>query len=273
MAIKSYRPLTPSRRYYSTNRPEITSVKPEKSLCIPLRKRGGRNSQGRITIRERGGGNKRRYRMIDFYRDKYNILGKVVSIEYDPNRNPLIALILYKDGERRYIIAPDGLRVGDEIISGNNVPIKIGNTMPLVSIPVGVEIHNLELYPGTGAKLIRGAGLAGQILAKEGKFAHVKLPSDEIRLFDLQCMATIGRVSNGDIINVVYGKAGRMRHMGIRPHVRGVAKNPVDHPLGGGEGRSHGGRHPVSPWGWLTKGFKTRKKHRISDKFIIKRRK
>ncbi len=273
MGIKTYRPTTPSRRYYTTNRPEITAVEPEKRLTFALRKRSGRNNLGRITAWQRGGGNKRRYRIIDFYRDKFNIPGKVVSIEYDPNRNPLIALIAYKDGERRYIIAPEGLKVGDEIISGREVPIKIGNAMPLNSIPIGVEIHNLELHPGTGAKLIRGAGLAGQILAKEGRFAHVKLPSSEVRLFDLECMATIGRVSNGDYINIVYGKAGRIRHMGRRPHVRGVAKNPIDHPLGGGEGRSHGGRHPVSPWGWLTKGFKTRKKGRISDRFIVKRRK
>lgn len=204
---------------------------------------------------------------------KINILAKVAAIEYDPNRNPLIARLFYKDGEKRYIIAPEGLKVGDEVISGDSVPIKIGNAMPLAGVPIGVEIHNLELHPKSGAKLIRGAGLAGQVLAKEGSYAHVRLPSGEVRLFDLRCMATIGRVSNADFINIVYGKAGRKRHMGIRPHVRGVAMNPIDHPLGGGEGRSHGGRHPVSPWGTLAKGFKTRKRHRISNKFIIQRRK
>jgi large subunit ribosomal protein L2 len=273
MPIKTYRPITPARRYYSSNRPDVTVTKPTKALCVPLQKTGGRNNLGRMTMRDRGGGNKRRYRVIDFFRDKYSIVAKVSSIEYDPNRNALIALVVYRDGEKRYIIAPDGLRRGDEIISGSEAPIKIGNAMPLAAIPVGVEIHNLELHPGTGGKLIRGAGLAAQILAKEGDFAHVKLPSGEIRLFDLACMATIGRVSNGDFINIVFGKAGRMRHMGMRPHVRGVAKNPIDHPMGGGEGRSHGGRHPTSPWGWLTKGFKTRKKNRVSNKFIVKRRK
>ncbi len=273
MPLKTYRPTTPARRYYTTNRPETSTTKPYKPLCVPVKQTGGRNNRGRITMRHRGGGHKRRYRIVDFSRNKFNIPGKVATIEYDPNRNALIALISYRDGEKRYILAPDGLKVGDEVTAGRDVPIKIGNAMPLAAIPVGVEIHNLELFPGTGGKLIRSAGLAAQILAKEGQFAHIKLPSAEIRLFDMECMATIGRVSNGDFINIVYGKAGRMRHMGIRPYVRGVAMNPVDHPMGGGEGRSHGGRHPTSPWGWLTKGRKTRKKKRVSNKFIVKRRK
>jgi large subunit ribosomal protein L2 len=228
---------------------------------------------GRITARHRGGGHRKLVRIIDFRRNKDNIPAKVTAIEYDPNRSALIALLTYADGEKRYILCPDGLQIGDTVVAGENVPIKIGNCLPLNNIPLGVAIHNIELSPHRGAELIRSAGLSSQILAKEGKHAHIKLPSGELRLIDLQCRATIGSVSNPLHSSVSYGKAGRARHVGRRPHVRGVAMNPIDHPLGGGEGRSHGGRQPVSPWGWLTKGKKTRKVHKASDKFIVKRRK
>lgn len=273
MPIKTYRPTSPGRRYYQTNQLPITKFKPEKSLIISGKKTGGRNNTGRITSRHIGGGHHRFIRVIDFRRNKDNIPATVKAIEYDPNRSALIALLCYADGEKRYIICPDGLQVGDTVISGDNVPIKIGNALPMASIPLGVEIHNLELVPYRGAELIRSAGLSTQILAKEGKYAHVKMPSGEIRLIDLRCRATIGKVSNALHSSITIGKAGRNRHRGIRPHVRGVAMNPIDHPLGGGEGRSHGGRHPVSPWGWLTKGKKMRKHKKPSDKFIVKRRK
>jgi large subunit ribosomal protein L2 len=272
MPIKSFRPTTPARRFYTVNKIATTRQKPEKSLVFAITKSGGRNNTGRITMRHIGGGHRRFVRIVDFRREKNDISAKVQQIEYDPNRTALIALVAYTDGEKRYIICPEGLHVGDSIIAGENAPIKIGNTLPLVNIPLGVEIHNVELSPMKGAELIRSAGLSSQILAKEGKFAHLKLPSGEIRLIDLRCRATIGKVSNALHSSVTIGKAGRNRHRGRRPHVRGVAMNPIDHPLGGGEGRAHGGRHPVSPWGWLTKGKKTRKHKKASSKFIVKRR-
>jgi large subunit ribosomal protein L2 len=273
MPIKRYKPTSPARRFYTVNKPIVNKEKPLKSLAFAKKKSGGRNNLGRITSRFRGGGHKMKIRIVDFRRDKDSIPAIVKGIEYDPNRNALLALLSYKDGERRYIIAPEGIQAGDSTVSGDDTPIKIGNCLALANIPLGVEIHNIELTPKKGAQLIRGAGLSCQIMAKEGKYAHIKMPSGEMRLIDLRCRATIGKVSNALHSSISVGKAGRKRHMGIRPHVRGVAMNPIDHPLGGGEGRSHGGRHPCSPWGWLTKGKKTRKTHRPSDKFILKRRK
>ena len=273
MAIKKYRPITPSRRYYTVNKISITKTKPEKSLLLSKNRSGGRNNRGRITARHRGGGHHKFVRIIDFRRNKDNIPAKVQAIEYDPNRGALIALLAYADGEKRYIICPEGLNVGATVMSGDNSSIELGHCLRLADIPLGVEIHNIELAPGRGAQLVRGAGLSSQIMAKEGQYAHLKLPSGELRLIDTRCRATIGKASNTLHSSVVYGQAGRIRHHGRRPHVRGVAMNPVDHPLGGGEGKSHGGRHPVSPWGWLTKGKKTRRAHKASDKFILKRRK
>ncbi len=273
MAIKKYRPTTPSRRYYTVNKLSTRKKKPEKALIVSRKKSGGRNNLGRITARHRGGGHHRIIRTIDFRRNKDNIPSTVKTVEYDPNRSALIALVAYADGEKRYILCPEGLHAGDSVISGDDAAIQLGNCMQLNNIPLGVEIHNIELVPNKGGELVRCAGLSCQILAKEGKYAHIKLPSGEMRLIDLRCRATIGKVSNALHSSVVIGKAGRARHKGKRPRVRGVAMNPVDHPLGGGEGRSHGGRQPASPWGWLTKGKKTRKVHKASDKFIIKRRK
>lgn len=272
MGLKKYRPTTSARRYYTVNRPAVTKVKPEKSLITSKKRSAGRNNLGRITARHRGGGHHRILRRIDFKRNKDTISAVVKTIEYDPGRSALIALVAYADGEKRYILCPEGLSVGNSIVSGDDAPIQLGNTLSLANIPVGVEIHNLELSPGKGAELVRSAGLSCQILAKEGRHAHVKLPSGEVRLIDLRCRATIGTVGNALHSSVSYGKAGRTRHKGRRPHVRGVAMNPVDHPLGGGEGKSHGGRQPASPWGWLTKGKKTRKLHKASDKFIVSRR-
>lgn len=273
MALKKYRPTTPSRRFYNVNKPGITKTRPEKYLTFSKKRTGGRNNLGRITARHRGGGHHKIVRIIDFRRDKSNIPATVKAIEYDPNRSALIALVAYVDGERKYILCPEGLKVGDSITSGDDVQIQVGNCLPLRNIPLGIEIHNIELSPKKGGELVRSAGLSCQILAKEGKYAHIKLPSGEIRLIDLRCRATIGKVSNPLHSSVSQGKAGRTRHRGIRPHVRGVAMNPIDHPMGGGEGRSHGGRQPASPWGWLTKGKKTRKIHKASNKFIVKRRK
>ncbi len=275
MGIKEYRPTTSSRRFYTVSTfEEITAKRPHKRLCLPKRKTGGRNNQGVITAKYRGGGEKRFYRIIDFARDKRDIPARVVSIEYDPNRSARIALVLYKDGEYRYILAPDGLKVGSEIIASEkeNCPIRIGNAMPLRFIPVGVEVHNLQLYPQRDTYCARSAGTACQILAKEEDYAVVKLPSGEIRKFSLQCFASIGRVSNPEHKDISIGKAGRKRHMGIRPRTRAVAMNPIDHPLGGGEGRSHGGRHPCSEKGKLAKGEKTRRRGKFSDRYIIKRR-
>lgn len=274
MGIKTYRPIPKSRRYYtSSDFSEITAKEPYKRLTRAKRKTGGRNNLGRITTKHRGGGEKRKYRIIDFKRDKMDIPAKVISIEYDPNRSARIARVLYRDGEYRYILAPDGLRVGEEIISKRNAPIKLGNALPLRDIPSGVEIHNIQLFPNSGSFLARSAGTSAQILAKEGDFAQVRLPSGEIRLFRLDCMATIGKVSNPEHREISLGKAGRARHRGRRPRTRAVAMNPVDHPMGGGEGKSSGGRHPCSPKGLIAKGKKTRKRHKPSDKYIISRRK
>nr|MBO2493722.1 50S ribosomal protein L2 [Clostridia bacterium] len=274
MGIKVYKPTSPGRRNMSVlTFEEITKKEPERSLVVPLKKHSGRNNEGRITVRHRGGGVKRKYRIIDFKRDKDNVPAKVAAIEYDPNRTANIALLHYKDGEKRYILAPVGLKVGDIVMSGENVDIKVGNALPLRNIPVGTVIHNIELYPGRGGQLVRAAGGAAQLMAKEGDYAHVRLPSGEIRMIHLDCRATIGQVGNLDHENVSIGKAGRKRHMGIRPTVRGSAMNPVDHPHGGGEGKAPIGLPaPVTPWGKPTLGYKTRKKNKESDKYIIKRR-
>jgi len=274
MGIIKVKPTSPGRRNATyLDNSDITKKEPEKSLVVGLRKTGGRNNQGKITIRFRGGGAKRLYRIIDFKRDKDGIPGKVTSIEYDPNRSARIALITYADGEKRYIIAPLGLNVGDTILSGENVPIKPGNTTYLRNIPVGTLIHNIELIPGKGGQIARSAGAYAQILSKDEKYAQVKLPSGEIRLINLNCRATIGQVGNVDHENVQLGKAGRSRHLGRRPHVRGSAMNPVDHPHGGGEGKAPIGHpSPLSPWGKPTLGKKTRKKKKPSTKFILKRR-
>lgn len=275
MALKKYNPTSPARRFMTVPTfEEITKKKPEKSLVEPLKRTGGRNSYGRITVRHRGGGAKRKYRIIDFKRDKDGIKAKVAAIEYDPNRTAYIALLHYEDGEKRYIIAPLDLKVGDIVESGDNVDIKPGNTLRLANIPVGTMIHNIELKPGKGGQLVRAAGNAAQLMAKEGEYAHIRLPSGEVRLIRTECRATIGQVGNLDNENISIGKAGRKRWMGIRPTVRGVVMNPVDHPHGGGEGKSPIGRpSPVTPWGKPTLGFKTRKKKKETDKFIIKRRK
>ena len=267
-------PTTPGRRFmtgYTFD--EITNSTPEKSLLRSKNSTGGRNSNGRVTMRRRGGGHKRRYRIIDFKRDKHGVPAKVASIEYDPNRTSRIALLHYADGEKRYIIAPLGLQVGDELNSGPNAEIKVGNALPLADIPLGTFVHNLELIPGNGAQMVRSAGASAQLIAREGRFAHIKLPSGEVRLVPVDCMATIGQVGNVEHECIVIGKAGRSRWLGRRPKVRGVAMNPVDHPLGGGEGKSSGGRHPVTPWGVPTKGYKTRRRSKVSDKYIISKRK
>lgn len=272
MGIKRSKPTSAGRRFATyPDFSEITTKKPHESLTICIKKRKGRNNQGKVTSWLKGGGNRKLYRIIDFKRNKYNIPAKVESIEYDPNRSARIALLKYLDGEYRYILAPDGLKKGDTIMSGVGIDIKVGNALPLKEIPLGTMIHNIELYPKGGAKLVRSAGTAAQLMAKEGKYAHIKLPSGEMRLISVNCMATIGQVSNLDHENIMIGKAGRMRHMGRRPSVRGVAMNPIDHPLGGGEGKSSGGRPACSPWG-KPEGVKTRKNKR-TDKFIVKRRK
>ncbi len=274
MPIKKYKPTSPGRRHGSGHDfSSITRKEPEKSLLVSLAKTGGRNNQGRISSRHKGGGRKRRYRLIDFKRDKVGIPAYVASIEYDPNRSARIALLHYKDGEKRYIIAPLKLKVGDEVISGEKSPLKEGNTLPLREIPEGSLVCNIELKKGKGGQIVRAAGTSAQLLSKEGKYAQIKLPSREIRLVHLECNATVGQVGNIEHMNIVIGKAGRSRWLGRRPRVRGSAMNPVDHPHGGGEGRSGSGRHPVSPWGQPTKGKKTRKKRRLSDKLIVERRK
>ncbi len=272
MAVKKVKPTSPGRRFqeYSTNE-DITQKTPEKSLLRVIKKSGGRNSNGRITCRHRGGGHKRHYRIIDFKRDKVGIPAKVASIEYDPNRSARIALLNYVDGEKRYIIAPVNLKVGDVVETGPNADIKPGNTLPLNNIPLGTQIHNIELRLGKGAQIVRSAGAYAQLMAKEAPYALLKLPSGELRKVNLKCSATIGQVGNVTHENVSLGKAGRKRWLGKRPTVRGVAMNPIDHPMGGGEGRSSGGRHPCSPWGKPTKGFKTRKR-KPSDQYIVKRR-
>lgn len=276
MAIRTLKPITPGTRFYSVSEfNEITTDKPYKPLTAPLKKSGGRNNTGRITSRHRGGGHKRRYRIIDFKRDKHGIPATVKTIEYDPNRNARIALVEYQDGEIRYILAPAKIKVGEVIISGPGVEYKDGNALPLKSIPVGLFIHNVELKPGKGGQLARSAGASVQLVANEGKFAHLKLPSGEIRLVPNVCYATLGTVGNADYENILWGKAGRLRWFGIRPQTRGMAMNPVDHPMGGGEGasKSGGGRlHPRSPWGKYAKGLKTRR-NKPSDKLIIRNRK
>jgi large subunit ribosomal protein L2 len=274
MAIKKHKPYTPSRRYLTSfDFAEITATTPEESLLEPLRKKGGRNHHGHVTARYRGGGHKRMYRRIDFRRDKHGIPAKVATVEYDPNRNARIALLNYVDGEKRYIIAPMGLNVGDTVISGPEAEIRTGNAMPLSRIQLGTVVHAIEMRPGQGAKLARGAGTFAQVMAKEGNLILLRLPSGEVRKVQASCYATVGQVGNEEAANIMIGKAGRNRWLGWRPHVRGVARNPVDHPMGGGEGKSSGGRHPCSPWGQPAKGYKTRKKKNRSDAFIVKRRK
>ena len=274
MAIRVYKPTTAGRRNASVSDfSEITRSTPEKSLVRKLSKTGGRNSYGRMTSRHRGGGHKRQYRLIDFRRwDKDGVPAKVAHIEYDPNRSARIALLHYADGEKRYIIAPVGLNQGDVVISGEGADIKPGNAMQMARIPVGTVIHNVELYPGKGGQLCRAAGTYAQLIAKEGKYALLRLPSGEVRKVLAACVATVGQVGNIQHENISLGKAGRNRWLGRRPKVRGVAMNPIDHPLGGGEGRSSGGRHPVSPWGMPAKGFKTRDRNKASSRLIIKRR-
>ena len=275
MSVKMYRPTTPSRRHMSVSGFDGLDKKarPERSLTEVLKKHSGRNNTGRITVRHRGGGNRRKYRIIDFKRDKTDVPGKVLRLEYDPNRSANIALIEYPDNERRYILAPVGLSQGDTVISSKSADIKPGNALPITSIPIGTVIHNIELYPGKGAQLVRSAGTAAQLMAREGKMAQIRLPSGEYRLVRSNCMATIGQVGNVSHANIHIGKAGRKRHMGIRPTVRGSVMNPVDHPHGGGDGKSPIGRpSPVTPWGKPTLGYKTRKKKNPTDKFIVKRR-
>jgi len=274
MPVKKFRPITPSLRFKTVSSfEEITKDTPEKSLVEPNKKSGGRNNRGRITSRRRGGGHRRQYRRIDFKRDKVGVPAIVHSIEYDPNRSARIALLHYVDGEKRYILAPIGLRVGDKVASGADAEIRPGNALPLANIPLGSNVHNVELKPGKGGQIGRSAGAEIQVMAKEGNFATLRLPSGERRLVLVSCYATIGQVGNLEHENVVVGKAGRTRWLGKRPKVRGVAMNPVDHPHGGGEGRATGGRHPVTPWGQPTKGYKTRKKKNKSDQMIIQRRK
>lgn len=274
MAVKTYKPTSPGRRHMTVSTfEEVTKKAPEKSLVVTLKNTGGRNAHGHITVRHRGGGVKRKYRIIDFKRDKDGIPAKVSAIEYDPNRSAYIALLNYADGEKRYIIAPNGIKVGDTVVSGEDADIKVGNALPLKNIPVGTIIHNVELYAGNGGQLVRSAGSSAQLMAKEGNYGQIRLPSGEVRMVRLECKATIGQVGNVEHENISIGKAGRKRHMGIRPGVRGSVMNPVDHPHGGGEGRAPIGMpSPVTPWGKPTLGYKTRKKNKESDKYIVKRR-
>ncbi len=273
MAIKMHKPTSAGRRNASVNvREQLTGDKPTKSLLRPLPKKGGRNNQGVTTVRFRGGGAKRMYRLIDFKRDKDGMEGTVATIEYDPNRTCDIALIKYVDGEKRYILAPVGLKVGQKISSGEDAEPRLGNCLPLRRIPTGLEVHNIELHPGAGGKLVRAAGMVARLAAKEGKHAHIVLPSGEVRMVDAGCRATIGQVGNLDEAKVHFGKAGRKRHLGRRPHVRGTVQNPVSHPMGGGEGRRAGGRDPCSPTGKLAKGGRTRKRRKHSNKLILRRR-
>lgn len=274
MAIKTFKPTTPARREMTvTDYSKLSKVAPERSLLQTLKKHSGRNNNGRITVRHRGGGVRTKYRMIDFKRDKGGVTATVLTVEYDPNRSAHIALVQYESGEKRYILAPNGLSVGDKVVSGPDADIKAGNALPMINIPVGTFIHNVELYPGKGAQLARSAGVQAQLMAKENGYALVRLPSGELRNIPSNCMATIGQVGNIDHENVSIGKAGRKRHMGWRPTVRGSVMNPCDHPHGGGEGKSPVGRPgPVTPWGKPALGYKTRAKHNSSDKFIVKRR-
>ncbi len=275
MGIKTHKPTTPTRRFEVTSDfSELTTSKPQKSLLVPMKKTGGRNAHGHITSRFMGGGHKQMYRRIDFYRrDKANVKATVLSVEYDPNRSSRISLLQYADGEKRYILWPEGLKVGEELMAGNDVELKVGNAMPLRRVPPGQVVHNLEVHPNRGAQMVRSAGLGAYIQAKEGDLAHIRLPSGEVRLFSLDCWVTIGQVGHGEHKSLVTGKAGRSRWLGRKPHVRGVAMNPVNHPHGGGEGKSgQGNPHPVSPWGWHTKGRKTRNRKKYSRRLIVKRR-
>lgn len=274
MGIKRYKPYTPSRRHMtSSDFAEVTKSKPEKSLVVHIKKTSGRNNQGKITVRHHGGGAKKKYRIIDFKRNKDGIPARVASIEYDPNRTAHIALLFYADGEKRYIIAPNGLKVGDKVMSGTEAEIRVGNSLPMRSIPIGSEIHNIEMKPGAGGAMVRSAGNSAQLMAKEGKYATVRLPSGEMRLLPIDCKATIGQVGNLDHELIKIGKAGRKRHMGIRPTVRGSVMNPNDHPHGGGEGKTGIGRPaPSTPWGKPALGYKTRKKNKASNKFIVRKR-
>ncbi|GIV57410.1 MAG: 50S ribosomal protein L2 [Rhodothermaceae bacterium] len=272
MAIKKLKPTTPGQRQRSVAAfDEITKTEPERSLLAPLKKKGGRNNMGRITVRHQGGGHKRRYRIIDFKRNKFGVPARVAAIEYDPNRSARIALLVYADGEKRYIIAPNEVKVGQTVMNGPDAPPEPGNCLPLTHVPVGSFVHAIELRPGKGAQLARSAGTYAQLTAREGNYAILKLPSGETRMVPAACMATIGTTSNPDHMNIDLGKAGRSRWLGIRPKTRGVAMNPIDHPMGGGEGKASGG-HPRSPWGQPAKGFKTRKKRKLSNKYIIRRR-
>lgn len=274
MAIKRFRPITPSLRFRTVPTfEEITSSVPEKSLLEPTKKSGGRNNKGRITARHRGGGHKRHYRVIDFKRNKLDIPARVASIEYDPNRSARIALLHYVDGEKRYILAPDGLQVGAMLMSGEKADIKVGNCLPMALMPLGTTVHAVEMRPGKGAQMVRTAGGMAQLVAKEGKKVTLKMPSSEVRTVPANCFATVGQVGNVAHKNIVWGKAGASRWRGWRPHVRGVAMNPVDHPMGGGEGRSSGGRHPCTPWGKPTKGYKTRSKRKSVDHVVERRKK
>ena len=274
MGIKTFKPTSKGVRFRtSSDYAEITTNVPAKLLTVSIKSHSGRNNNGRITVRHQGGGNKRLYRIIDFKRNKDGIIGRVESIEYDPNRSARIALVVYLDGERRYILAPIGLKVDDIVQSGDGADIKPGSALRLNSMPVGTIIHNVELRPGKGGQLARSAGSYAQLLAKEGEYCHLRLPSGEIRLVKAECKATVGQLSNQEHENISMGKAGRKRWVGIRPTVRGVAMNPVDHPMGGGEGRTSGGRHPTTPWGKPTKGYKTRKKNKPSNKYIVSKRK
>lgn len=273
MAIKKYRPLTPGLRFKTgLTFEEITKKSPEKALTKGKSKRAGRGAGGRISVRRKGGGHKKAYRQIDFRRDKIGIPGKVSSIEYDPNRSSFIALIVYKDGEKRYILAPEGLTVGKTVVSGPDVAFDVGNALPLGKIPLGIQIHNIELNLGRGGQMARSAGTSATVVAKEGLYVTVRLPSGEMRMVNARCYATVGELGNKDHMNVSLGKAGRSRWLGKRPKVRGTAMNPVDHPHGGGEGKTKGGRHPVTPWGQPTKGYKTRKKRNTTSRFIVKDR-
>src|SRR5829696_1105607 len=272
MGIRQFKPVTKGTRFRSVSDfSDITTTTPEKSLLEPVKKSGGRDNHGHISMRRRGGGHKRQYRIIDYKRNKHGVTATVTSIEYDPNRSARIALVTYADGEKRYILQPAGIKVGDTLVSGTNVDILPGNCLPLKNIPLGTLIHNVELKPGKGGQIARSAGSSVQLVAKEGEYASVKMPSGEIRKIYVECVATIGQVGNIDHENVSIGKAGRSRWLGKRPHVRGVAMNPVDHPLGGGEGKTSGGRHPVTPWGQPTKGYKTRNR-KVTDRFIVQRR-
>ena len=272
MPIRKYKPTSPGRRNMSVSTfDEVTKKKPEKSLIEPLKRNAGRNNQGRLTVRHQGGGSKRFYRKIDFKRDKFGVVARVAAIEYDPNRSSNIALLFYKDGEKRYMLAPLGLKVGDEVQSGSGSPVRVGNALPLSDIPLGTQIHNIEIYPGRGGQMVRSAGVSAQLMAKQDDYAQVRMPSGEVRLIRLECLATLGQVGNADHENVRIGKAGRARHMRIRPTVRGSAMNPRDHPHGGGEGKAPIGGQPKTPWGKPTQGYRTRN-NKKTDKFIVRRR-